>query len=114
MTPDKLDAFMGVDQVIRVGLAGGVCVESQIDAPEVFIDGGVLRTVSRGDETWEPVTGFGAPGPIMQSSVPISDKLAELILRRPGLYVQVRSGHPDDSWLVLHHDDSEQVWEAKG
>ncbi|WP_433206843.1 hypothetical protein ACQP1G_20790 [Nocardia sp. CA-107356] len=115
MTPHKLDAFMGVDHVIRVGLASEVCVEPEIDAPEVFIEDDVLRIASRGDEAWEPVTGFGdSDKPIMPSPVPISDKLAELILRRPGLYVQVHSGCPDHSRLVLHCDDSEQVWAAKG
>ncbi|WP_329405442.1 hypothetical protein OG563_26640 [Nocardia vinacea] len=119
MTPDKLDEFMDFDQVIRVGLAGEVCTVDGIYAPLVGVDDdGTVHIDHEGWEVWQPVTPAGRGGtqvgPIISSTVLLGEELAEQILRRPGLYVQVWTNLPDRSWLILRTDDSEQVWEAQG
>ncbi|MFE9327647.1 hypothetical protein ACIHDR_48230 [Nocardia sp. NPDC052278] len=117
ITPGKLDEV--IDQVIRVGLAGEVCTVDGIYAPLVGVDDdGTVRIEQEGWEPWQPVTSVSSDGaqlgPIISSTVPLGDELAEQILRRPGLYVKAWTNLPDRSWLILHADDSQQVWEAHG
>ncbi|WP_157978327.1 MULTISPECIES: hypothetical protein [Nocardia] len=120
MTPDTLHEVMDLDQVIRVGLAGHICVESEVYAPEVFVDPeGVVHVEPNAAGEWKPVTGCrwveGHAAPmLLEAAGSVGRGLAEIILGRPGLYALVWSGREDRSEIVMHCHDSEQIWENRG
>ncbi|MFI8976872.1 hypothetical protein ACIGO9_28595 [Nocardia asteroides] len=102
----NLDGLMGYGAVVRVGANRQVCEDDSAEAPDALVGDDGALTVSV--EGWAPVAGFSATGDssvvIRTEDEFIGDGLAGQILSKPGLYVRTFAG--EDSWVVLHQDDT--------
>lgn len=109
LSASNLDGLMGYGAVVRVGANRQVCEDVSVNCPQALVgDDGELTVSAQG---WVPVAGFSKTG---DSSVVLHDEdefigdgLAGRILSKPGLYGRTFAG--EDSWVVLHKDDTEQL-----
>lgn len=118
VTADNLNDVMGFDHVIRVTANGEVEDGPEGEyAPELSIgDADDMRLVQQAAETgWELMHGYSGQysfnGPVMHASEYIGGRMAEDILKGPGLYVAVtvEIDDPDEEdaagWAVAFKAD---------
>lgn len=115
VSADSLGDVMTPDTVIRVGLAGEVCIADSLHAPQMQV--GPDGTVEVGGDDWHEVTGFstehGHSGPRGHASEVLGERTAQHVLSYPGLYAAVPDP-PIDACLILRRDDSDELWKVLG